>query len=101
MSNETERIFKPHKDSSLSDETFNRELTAIPQAPEDDKDLSGQVGEMNVSDAKESGYINESGKAAEKAKEDVLGIPTGAYTDIGAGRSSAVKHAQKGKDQSG
>jgi len=45
-----------------------------------------------MSDAKESGYIGKSGKAVSIAKPDVEGSPTGAFTDVGAGRSSVVKH---------
>lgn len=54
--------------------------------------VSGAIeyGDMNTADAKESGYIDESGKAVSKARRDKPGSPTGAYTDIGAGRSSAV-----------
>lgn len=49
-------------------------------------------GEMNLKDAKESGYTDENGNAVDKAKPDVTGSPTGAYTDIGAGRSGTVIH---------
>lgn len=44
-----------------------------------------------MSDAKESGYVGKNGKAVSMAKPDVVGSPTGAFTDIGAGRSSVVK----------
>ena len=49
-------------------------------------------GEMNLEDAKASGYTDENGNAISKAVHDVEGSPTGAFTDIGAGRSSVVKH---------
>lgn len=45
----------------------------------------------NLEDAKISGYTDENGKAIDMAKPDVKGHPTGALTDIGAGRSSVVK----------
>ncbi|MES3036480.1 MAG: hypothetical protein V4736_01115 [Bdellovibrionota bacterium] len=54
-----------------------------------------EYGEMNLQDAKESGYTDEEGKAVDMAKQDVKGSPTGAYTDIGAGRSSAIHHENK------
>lgn len=57
-------------------------------------------GEMNLEDAKASGYTNEKGEAVSKARKDVPGSPTGAYTDIGAGRSSVVHHHDsKDKDR--
>ncbi|MBC7740906.1 MAG: hypothetical protein H7061_01835 [Bdellovibrionaceae bacterium] len=55
-------------------------------------------GTMNAKDAKESGYTDESGKAVDMAKPDVKGSPTGAYTDIGAGRSGVVT-AEGGKNK--
>jgi hypothetical protein len=51
-----------------------------------------EVGDMNIEDAKASGYTDKGGKAVDKARPNVEGSPTGALTDIGAGRSSAVKH---------
>lgn len=45
----------------------------------------------NLEDAKISGYTDKDGHAIDMAKPDVKGHPTGALTDIGAGRSSVVK----------
>lgn len=45
----------------------------------------------NLEDAKISGYTDENGNAIEMAKPDVKGHPTGALTDVGAGRSSVAK----------
>ncbi len=47
-------------------------------------------GDMNEKDARESGYTDENGKAVDMARENKRGSPTGAFTDIGAGRSSVV-----------
>jgi hypothetical protein len=47
-------------------------------------------GEMNEKDARNSGYIDDQGHAKSMAKKDKPGHPTGAYTDVGAGRSSVV-----------
>lgn len=80
---------------------INGNLTAqpkdIPQVDEGaaDTEMGGAIpepGEMNLKDARESGYTDENGNAVSMAKKDVKGSPTGAYTDIGAGRSSAVHH---------
>lgn len=51
-------------------------------------------GNMNERDAKLAGYTDKSGHAVSMAKKDVEGHPTGAYTDVGAGRSSVV-HTEK------
>jgi hypothetical protein len=63
------------------------------------------IGELepkdaNIEDAKTSGYTDENGNAVSKAKPDVTGSPTGAYTDVGEGRSSVVKphHKDANKD---
>lgn len=83
------------------DEGFNGNLTAKPknmsmtgQAPVNEEDISEAMdyGEMNLEDAKDSGYTDQNEKAVSLAKRDVEGSPTGAYTDIGAGRSSVVHH---------
>lgn len=58
-----------------------------------------EYGEMNEADARASGYTDEQGHAVSMAKKDVKGIPTGALTDIGAGRSSAVHHEDRPKAQ--
>ena len=83
------------------DGSFNGDLTALPKRhhPEvhnaTDKELSGKkmdYGKMNLTDAKRSGYTDRNGHAVDMAKKDRKGDPTGAYTDIGAGRSSVVRH---------
>lgn len=51
-----------------------------------------EFGEANEDEAREAGYIGEDGKAVDMAKPDKEGSPTGAFTDIGAGRSSVVHH---------
>lgn len=56
-------------------------------------------GEMNEADAHDSGYTDSEGRAVSKAKKDVKGDPTGALTDIGAGRSSAILHEHTSKAQ--
>jgi hypothetical protein len=48
--------------------------------------------QKKIEDAIVSGYIGRDGKAVSMARRDVEGSPTGAYTDIGAGRSSVVRH---------
>jgi hypothetical protein len=50
--------------------------------------------QKKLADAKALGYVGADGKAVSMAKPDVKGSPTGAYTDIGAGRSSVVKHRE-------
>lgn len=87
---------------NANESTFNGNFTAIPRdmananeasADADLEATSVDFGEMNLEDAKESGYTDENGNAVSKAKKDVEGSPTGAYTDVGAGRSSVVhKH---------
>jgi len=47
-------------------------------------------GEANEADARDSGYTDSEGHAVSMAEKDVKGDPTGALTDIGAGRSSAI-----------
>lgn len=65
----------------------NKPITAQPHTPpEPDRDNRP----ANLEDAKISGYTDEKGHAVSKARKDRVGSPTGAYTDIGAGRSSAV-----------
>ncbi|WP_374030148.1 hypothetical protein [Bdellovibrio bacteriovorus] len=55
-------------------------------------DFGGRASERK---ARASGYTNKEGKAVDLAKKDVPGSPTGALTDIGAGRSSAVRPSEK------
>lgn len=82
-----------------ADETLNENLSARPgKVPEftgnAESEMKGselEFGEMNLEDAKESGYTDEEGNAISLSKKDREGSPTGAFTDIGAGRSSAVR----------
>ena len=85
----------------LEDDSLNGNYTAIPKPKNSAALESGDVdlieekmefGNANESEARESGYVGDDGKAVEMAKPDVKGSPTGAYTDIGAGRSSVVHH---------
>lgn len=80
------------KDQKLT-QAVDGDVSARPEGLELENPAPTDYGQMNVQDAKESGYTDEEGNAVSKAKEDVKGSPTGAYTDVGAGRSSAVtKH---------
>jgi hypothetical protein len=82
-----------------AEETLNENLSArpgaVPEFPGNaESEMKGsdvEFGEMNLEDAKESGYTDEEGNAISLAKKDRQGSPTGAFTDIGAGRSSAVR----------
>lgn len=81
------------------EQPFNNNYTAKPKARAITQELIEQdgpaekidYGTMNLEDAIESGYTDEEGHAVSLAKKDVEGSPTGAFTDIGAGRSSVVK----------
>lgn len=89
----------PDKDTGtdLGEDGFNGRYTAIPKDVDSssaDADLKASpmdFGEMNEADARASGYTDADGEAVDLAKPDVPGSPTGALTDIGHGRSSAVK----------
>lgn len=90
-----------HKEVPPSaEETLNENLSARPgnvpeftgNAESEMKGSDFEFGEMNLEDAKESGYTDEEGNAISFAKKDRQGSPTGAFTDIGAGRSSAVRN---------
>jgi len=85
--------------ADLPDSTINGHLTAQPREVNDDHHVGTEVdlaetnldyGKMNLKDAKASGYTDKKGHAVSMAVKDPKGHPTGAYTDIGAGRSSAV-----------
>jgi hypothetical protein len=94
---ETPKIQK-NEQPNLPEDSFNGNLTAIPkdvpsaniQADPDLVATQMDYGTMNADDARESGYMDEEGHAVSTSREDVEGNPTGAYTDIGAGRSSVV-----------
>ena len=84
-----------------ADESINNNYTAIPKdssagmnLSSEDENIQTQMdyGDMNAKDARESGYIDDKGHAVSMARHDVKGSPTGAYTDVGAGRSSVVHH---------
>ncbi len=82
-------IHKPAPAAPMSpDERLNASFTAIPH---DALDEEIEYGDMNEKDARESGYTDAEGHAIARARKDVHGSPTNAFTDIGAGRSSAVK----------
>jgi hypothetical protein len=81
--------------------SLNGAYTAIPKQKNSAALETGDVdlieekmefGDASESEARQSGYVGADGKAVEMAKPDVRGSPTGAYTDIGAGRSSVVHH---------
>lgn len=83
------------------EDTELNNYTAIPKSMNSEAIASGdadlvenqiEFGEANEQEAREAGYIGEDGKAVDMAKPDTKGSPTGAYTDIGAGRSSVVHH---------
>lgn len=78
------------KKSKKSKATVTPNEIAI-QARNESLPPSLEYGEMNEDDARESGYTDSEGHAVSMAKKDVKGDPTGAFTDIGAGRSSAVQ----------
>lgn len=77
--------------STNKNQTLDGDVTARSKGLELEEPGPEDVGEMNIPDAKASGYTDEEGKAVSKSKENVKGSPTGAYTDIGAGRSSVVR----------
>jgi hypothetical protein len=87
---------------ATADSSFNGDLDALPKKhhhPEQrnatEREIAGKkldYGKMNLADAKRSGYTDQDGNAVDMAKKDREGSPTGAYTDIGAGRSSVVRH---------
>jgi hypothetical protein len=92
---------------NLPADSLNANLTAIPKGAASadeasaDPDLVAspmEFGTMNERDARESGYIGKNGKAVSKSRKNKKGSPTGAYTDIGAGRSSAVTHKTTNND---
>jgi hypothetical protein len=80
-------------------DSLNGAYTAIPKQKNSAALETGDVdlieekmefGKASEREARECGYVGADGKAVEMAKQDVKGSPTGAYTDIGAGRSSVV-----------
>ncbi|MDG0816418.1 hypothetical protein [Bdellovibrio svalbardensis] len=82
------------------------EITAQPQRSSthkhppdfDPRDEQIDYGETSLHDAKMSGYSDRKGRAVSMTKEDIEGSPTGALTDIGAGRSSVIHEKKKQKD---
>ncbi len=86
---------------NLPTDSLNAGFTAIPKGATSADEASAdpelvaspmEFGTMNERDARESGYIGKNGRAISKSRADKRGSPTGAYTDIGAGRSSVVVH---------
>jgi hypothetical protein len=76
----------------IKSNSINDGLTARPtKGPEKQTETSYDYGSPSLGAAKAAGYTDEKGEAVDKAKPDVEGNPTGAYTDIGAGRSGVVK----------
>jgi hypothetical protein len=74
------------------DGSFNQGLTAQPKSRVSEEEITPfDTEHANIKTAQESGYTDKKGHAKGMAKTDVLGHPTGAYTDVGAGRSSVVK----------
>lgn len=92
----------------VPDDSFNGTYTAQPRADIHDEHLatdpnfveeSPEYGEMSLRDAQLSGYTDKDGKAVSRAKKDINGHPTGAYTDIGHGRSSVVREDLPAEDE--
>lgn len=92
-------IKKIPTDDRLPSDTINQNLTARPKdIPESDEiaenadraSTSMDYGTMNLKDAQESGYTDKNGNAVSMSKKSTDPSPTGAYTDLGAGRSSAI-----------
>jgi hypothetical protein len=83
---------KPNKDAGTDTRNFvfqpNLQSTLPPHI---------DYGKMNEKDAQESGYTDQNGHAVSLAKKDKPGSPTGAYTDVGAGRSSVVQSEKSQK----
>jgi hypothetical protein len=76
------------KDLSLNDG-----LTAQPKNDaSSETETAFDTENASVESARASGYTDAKGRAKDMAKPDKQGSPTGAYTDVGAGRSSAVTH---------
>ncbi|MBX2988359.1 MAG: hypothetical protein KF802_10730 [Bdellovibrionaceae bacterium] len=69
---------------------------------EEELDLASDglsAGTMNEEDARESGYINDQARPRIPSRAPQQGHPTGAYTDIGAGRSSVVHGRDDSKER--
>lgn len=89
----------------LLENSFNGNFTAIPKdmptanvhADPDLVATTMDFGDMNLEDAMESGYTDEEGRAiSSDAKGSTESFSTGAYTDLGAGRSAVVhRHGEE------
>ena len=79
----------------LAEESINDNLSARPHDLPGADEEALEYGDMNLADAQASGYTDANGRAFEMSAKDEVGSPTGAYTDIGAGRSSAVVSKKK------
>jgi hypothetical protein len=73
------------------DESVNSGFSAIPKPDPEAEENAFDYGPASEADARASGYTDKHGQAIERARPDVPGSPTGAYTDIGAGRSSVTR----------
>lgn len=83
---------KTNRTDGTQNDSMNDGFTAKPMTGSADQlETAFEYGEMNEKDAKESGYTDKEGHAKSMAKKDVEGSPTGAYTDVGHGRSGVVK----------
>lgn len=84
-----------NNEAPLNGASFNDNLSAKPKTSLSAEENATDFSEMNVKDAKDLGYTDEKGEAVSKSKKDEKGSPTGAFTDVGEGRSSVVKQASK------
>lgn len=92
-----------HTPDNPKGKAFNEDLTARPKdtgaSTEDDLgDITAQpfdYGRTEEEDAKISGYTDEKGQAVSpsKSKDGKPESPTGSYTDVGEGRSSAIRRS--------
>lgn len=83
---------QPNKEDVTKGPSLNGELTAKPHTRmQDQMETAFDSRPANIEDARLSGYTDPEGKAIDMARPNVEGHHTGAYTDIGAGRSSVVK----------
>ena len=83
---------QPKKEEGLKSPGLNGDLTAKPHnRVQDQMETMFDAGPANLEDAKLSGYTDAHGNAVDMARPNIEGHHTGAYTDIGAGRSSVVK----------
>jgi len=88
---EVPMLTQPNKEDVTKGPGLNGELTAKPHSRVmDQMETAFESTPANEEDAK-LGYTDAHGNAVDMAKPNIEGHHTGAYTDIGAGRSSVVK----------